>query len=191
MKALRRWKEREESGEEEDEEERMVMDVRNGWGRIGEPVPRTGVAVFNTSDRTGRYANGAEYNTKDSLEFPPARMVPRPSLANASAYNNGKNTSYTSSALSSSSTMPSSPPSRHQYASSSSYAADAHDMSTDSPTQDIASMAVSSSKRKRDGDGWEDGGGAAEKRRTSPAPRGVVGGAPAKSSLLIEFFIYK
>lgn len=75
--------------------------IREGWGRVLEPVPRAGVAELEpapasrrryaeddddyTGRRYGAVATASKYNSKHSLEFPPQPAVPRRSLATASA----------------------------------------------------------------------------------------------------------
>lgn len=206
MKVLREMKEREERGEplfdggdgDDDEgREKYRMDVRNGWGKIGEPVPRTGVAVFDrastrySSARTGTRGTegGGYYNVRDSLDFPPPPIVPRRSLANASAYDVGM-PGPSSSTLSS--LMPSSPPPPASY----SYSLDA---SVDG-TQDSAFSTGtgtmngngngSVAKRKRDGDDWESvpsrGG-----RRASPGPPTTRVDPIASASTKGPFFLQR
>ena len=71
--------------ENEDDEER---DVRSGWGRIQEPVPRASVAHFDSfPPRRDGYINGGDIGRAARIgdSFAPAPIVPRRSLAAASS----------------------------------------------------------------------------------------------------------
>lgn len=101
MRKLKESKER-AMGEDVDEDGRII---REGWGRVLEPVPRAGVAELEPApvySRRSRYAEDdddgydsgrryeaaastSKYNSKHSLEFPPQPAVPRRSLATAAA----------------------------------------------------------------------------------------------------------
>jgi chromosome transmission fidelity protein 4 len=174
MGLLRDARERAENGEDEDESG-AVGDVRSGWGRIGEPVPRAGVSSFLRPSSTSarRYDDVYEGgNGRHSLEFPPAPILPRRSLAAASAYPAPLSASFPS--------MPSSPPST----SGNTYAYS--DVTFDSQpahqhggnTQDT--FASGSLTRKRARDGEDDGDQST--RRVSPGPV-----APAKSPSRLFF----
>lgn len=84
MRRLKESKERAEGVEVEDG--RLI---REGWGRVLEPVPRAGVAELEPArDHHTWYGGGrlSDINGKHSLEFPPRPVVPRRSLAQAPAY---------------------------------------------------------------------------------------------------------
>jgi chromosome transmission fidelity protein 4 len=57
-------------------------DVRRGWGRISEPVPRVGVANLDHSNGIN-YRNGHDRNKREFEDFRPPPVVPRRSLAAA------------------------------------------------------------------------------------------------------------
>ena len=201
MAGLRGWKEREERGELGEDEEGEGgggiggRGVREGWGRIGEAVPRTGVAVLPSSynpnsSSTSSHSNsrnggggggyGTDYNTKHSLDFPPPPIVPRRSLAAAPAYSHSSSSALPSSSMPSSyNATPSSPPSSYMD-------------STQDSASTIGGAGQGAAKRKRDGEeglDWESAG--ASKRRASPptnAARGAVGaaGKGSHSSLILS-----
>lgn len=159
MRRLKEARERAE-GLDTDEDGRII---REGWGRVLEPVPRGGVAELEPPPRRDAYprgyGGGKDYNSKHSLEFPPQPAVPRRSLATATAA-----AAYPAS---SSSLPPSSydtrqaspPPPRGAvgYDDSSSSFAESQD------TFKVAAVA----KRKHDGD---DDDGRVQRKRASPAP---------------------
>lgn len=164
MRRLKEARERSE-GLDVDEDGRII---REGWGRVLEPVPRGGVAELeppprrlNGGDAYGRggYGGGKDYNSKHSLEFPPQPAVPRRSLAPATAYP----ASSSSLPPSSYDARPNSPPPAPRGAvgyddSSSSFA----------ESQDTFKVTAAAAKRKHNGD--DEDGGRVQRKRASPAP---------------------
>jgi hypothetical protein len=160
------------------------MDVRSGWGRIGEAVPRAGVASLigpsSSSRSRGGMGMGESAYGRDSLDFPPPR-APRRSLANVSAYTTTSTSAHAhahAARASQISSMPSSPPSGNTFS----------DMTFDSVdgTHDTFTANGNGNgapKRKRAMDVGDDSFGAEgdeSMRRISPTR--PVGGAVSKST---------
>lgn len=147
MRKLKESKER-AMGEDVDEDGRII---REGWGRVLEPVPRAGVAElepapahsrrsryteddddgYDSARRYGAAATTSKYNSKHSLEFPPQPAVPRRSLATAAA-----------SSLPSSSSLSSSYP-VHAHAPNRRVGHDPRDTSSPPPGDSLTSFAQS------------------------------------------------
>jgi chromosome transmission fidelity protein 4 len=161
MRLLKMSRERAEGIEVEDG--RLI---REGWGRVLEPVPRAGIAELEPASRE-RYTSygGGRASDANLLEFPPQPAVPRRSLAQAPAYPSTK--SYDPQDVSS-------PPSI------------SHDdpfiaNSSMTETQDTFNLA---SKRKHD----EDGESCALRKRPSPISERTPAAAPAvKGRTLTRF----
>lgn len=85
---MRRLKESRERAEGIEVEDGRL--IREGWGRVLEPVPRAGVAELEPTSRERYMSYGggraSDVNGRDSLEFPPQPAMPRRSLAQAPAY---------------------------------------------------------------------------------------------------------
>ena len=152
-------------------------DVRSGWGRIGEPVPRVGVASLEHHSNGDNYGNGRKYgngrgpNAREFEDFRPPPVVPRRSLAAASPFLPSSQSDLP---------MPSSPPAT----ASTSAARYVSDVTTDvfSDAPDLSGVPT---KRKRD---ENDGGKEASmvsnpspKKKISPLRRISLPSAPAKS----------
>jgi chromosome transmission fidelity protein 4 len=153
MRLLKESKERAEGVEVEDG--RLI---REGWGRVLEPVPRAGIAELEPDPREGfasyRGARTSHTNNRHSLEFPPQPAVPRRSLAQAPAYPSTK--SYDPQDVSSPPSMPADDP----------FIAD----SSMAETQDTFNL-----KRKH----GEDNEGHDPRKRTSPILERTPAAAPA------------
>ncbi|KAF8308558.1 hypothetical protein DL93DRAFT_2063848 [Clavulina sp. PMI_390] len=191
MRKLKEARERSLALAEDGEPDEDGRIIREGWGRVLEPVPRAGVADLEPEpkSRRARYNDydddeydarrrpgpsmTSKYNAKDSLEFPP-QPLPRRSLAKA-----------TTTSLASSSLPPSSLPTH------SDTLADDDLYHQDSlPT----TSAVASGKRKYTGDSLEDdqNGGFGnltasprKKRASPPASKPSIGGTSSSTGMCI------